>query len=142
MRINAILCLCMYILEGVCILGSSVGGAICVCRPDVASMRSKSFNPAAFVEDESLTITTKYFGASGPSCSHPEDRLVPRRHGADHVEGFPCRSYTVACAHSHAYHARCTTVILFFPQLCGEVTQRPGDVSGFSSCLRGLILPS
>lgn len=47
------------------ILGSSVGGAICVCRPDVASVRSKSFNPAAFVEDESLTITTKYFGASG-----------------------------------------------------------------------------
>jgi len=75
-------------------------------------------------------------------CSHPEDRLVPRRHGADRVEGFSCRSYTVACAHTRAYHARCTTrSSFFFSQFHGEVTQRSGDVSKLSSCLRELILP-
>lgn len=99
--------------ERVCIIGSSVGGAICVCRPDVASVRSKSFNPAAFVEDEFLWRLQRSTLVHR-DCSHPEDRRVPRRHGADRVEGFSCRSYTVACAHTRAYHARCTTRSSFF----------------------------
>lgn len=129
-------CLGVYDLEYVrAVLGLSAGGAICV-RPDVAGVQSKSFNPAAFVEDEPLTITTKYFGASGPFSS-AEDRLVPRRHGADRVEGFPCRSYTVARAHTRTRitHVAHDPFSLFFfpffflPRLLGEVTQRPGVMS-------------
>lgn len=133
--------LCAWVLENTCaVLG--VGGAICV-RPGVASVQSRSFNPAAFVEDESRTITTKYFGASG-LFSSAEDRLVPRRHGADRVEGFPCRSHTAARAHTYACVSRTSHDPFFLSLLnsLAEVTRRPGDVLGFLVVFEGVYLAS
>lgn len=53
-----------------------------------------------------------------------EDRLVPRRHGADRVEGFPCRSHTVARAHTRA---RITYVARSFFFLPLPTPRRRGD---------------
>jgi len=58
--------------------------AVCVHRPDVRAMprrdRRESFNPAVFVEDESLTITTKYLATSGVFTSRgPAGAQAPRR---------------------------------------------------------------
>jgi len=55
--------------------------AVCVHRPDVRAVpRRESFNPAVFVEDESLTVTTKYLATSGVFTSRgPAGGQAPRR---------------------------------------------------------------
>lgn len=88
-----------------CIL-SAQGQAVCVRCVASARRRARcrgaieeSFNPTVFVEDESLWRLRR---STWPhrECSRPEDRLVPRRHGADRVEGFPCRSHTLSQLHT------------------------------------------
>lgn len=94
---------------------------------------------------KSLAITTKYFGAHRECCVLVRRWLVPRRHGADRVEGFPCRFYTLSHAHTltritHvAPFRRDRTTVVLFSQFC-KVTHRSDDLSEASSLRRALIL--